>query len=206
MAEKIVGPLPFHQAESLLAKLIYDSGAFSGGSYPVVGRLKKSYGYKKVIGIQSFDKKVRTRIDYDPDKGYHFNFENDYTGEKICILINNLTRSQYENYINKLTVGRGRTVGPKRPIIPREDGKTRKTSYSYSYYEDGSYFKEKLAEYKKSVPSDIVDSLSVDSIDEFTIYYLIECYNIDKMELEDSSIFIDDENQLDSFTGGPKRR
>ena len=111
--ENIVGPMSFDHASIYLSKLIKESQAFIGGSKPVIGRLKTSYGYKKVIGILSFDHKVRTRIDYDPFKGYHFNFENDQTGEKICILINDMTKEQYEKYIDTITKGRGPIETPK---------------------------------------------------------------------------------------------
>ena len=113
--EKTVGPMPFDHATRYLTRLISESGAFHGGSKPVIGRLKKSSGNKKVIGIMSFDHQVRTRIDYDPFKGYHFNFENDHTGEKICVLINDMTKDQYEKYIDTLTKGRGPIETPKRP-------------------------------------------------------------------------------------------
>lgn len=117
MAEVMTGPMPFSQAERCLAGLITSSGSFSGGSKPVVGRLKTSYGYGKVIGIKSFDNKVYTRIDFDPEKGYHFNFINDNTGEKICILINDMTASQYNAYIDMLTKSRGIIDPDKRPIL-----------------------------------------------------------------------------------------
>ena len=111
--EKVVGPMPFDHAVMYMSKLISSSGGFIGGSKPVIGRLKSSYGYKKVIGIISFDHKIRTRIDYDPFKGFHFNFENDQTGEKICILISNMNLSQYRRYVDTLTKGRGPIGTPK---------------------------------------------------------------------------------------------
>lgn len=96
-------PMSFDMAQNYLAQLIDKSGAFINGSIPVIGRLKKSYGCGKVIGISSFDRKVSTRIDYDPIKGYHFNFVNYYTNEKIAIIINNMTQKMYENYIDAMT-------------------------------------------------------------------------------------------------------
>ena len=45
------------------------------------GRLESSYGYDRQIGRQSLDGKVRWRLDYDPDKGVHYNFE-DFSGGK----------------------------------------------------------------------------------------------------------------------------
>lgn len=209
MAERIVGPVSFHKAEKLLADLIYKSGAFSGGSYPVVGRLKTSYGYKKVIGVQSFDKKVRTRIDYDPDKGYHFNFENDLTGEKICILIDDLTPSQYEAYIDQLTLGRGLIIGPKRPTIPRTGKKSQVPPGSMQYWiptnkpiKPSKYSNETFQSLKRFAPTDIVNKLSQTEINEFTLDYLIECYEIYKVEMKEA-FEIDEMFNLEDFH--PKR-
>jgi hypothetical protein len=44
-------------------------------STPVIGRLEKSKGFKKIVGRQSSDGKIRWRVDYDPDKGPHINVE-----------------------------------------------------------------------------------------------------------------------------------
>ncbi len=106
MAEVSTVPMTFDQALRYLASLMDDSGRFGDGSKPVIGRLKKSYGYGKVIGRQSRDGRVVTRIDYDPGKGYHFNFVNYDTGEKICIPISNMTEEQYRRYIDRATFGR----------------------------------------------------------------------------------------------------
>ena len=100
--EVVLEPMPLDRAEAYLARLIEQSGAFAIASKPYLGRLKKSYGYNKAIGVQSPDGKIRTRIDYDNTKGYHFNFENFNTGEKICIPINNMNQKQYEQYIDRL--------------------------------------------------------------------------------------------------------
>ncbi len=117
MAEVMQGPMTFVQAEKCLARLIEASKAFKGGSRAVVGRLKTSYGYGKVIGIKSFDNTVYTRIDFDPEKGYHFNFINDNTGEKICILISDMDEVQYRAYIDMLTKDRAIIDGTKRPVF-----------------------------------------------------------------------------------------
>lgn len=105
MAEVSTVPMTFDQALKYLASLMDDSGRFGDGSKPVIGRLRKSYGYGKVIGRQSLDGRVVTRIDYDPGKGYHFNFVNYDTGEKICIPISNMTEEQYRRYIDRATFG-----------------------------------------------------------------------------------------------------
>ena len=133
--EQVVGPMPFEHACRYLSNLITQSRAFIGGSKPYIGRLKTSYGYKKVIGIISFDHQVRTRIDYDPFKGYHFNFENFTTGEKICIRINDMSKEQFERYIDTLTKGRGPIETPKMPnfqyqLLDRESAKISKEEYS----------------------------------------------------------------------------
>lgn len=47
------------------------TGAFTDGSMPFNGSLEKSYGYGKKIGRQSFNGKVRWRLDYDPNKGVY---------------------------------------------------------------------------------------------------------------------------------------
>ena len=111
------GPMSFDEAEDELVRLMDETNAFHNGSFPVVGRLKTSYGYKKIIGVQSFDHKVRTRLDFDSDKGYHFNFINDNTGEKICVLINDMNESQYRRYIDGLTVGKSPIILPKRKVV-----------------------------------------------------------------------------------------
>ena len=147
--EKVIGPMPFDHAVIYLVGLKDNSQSFIGGARPVIGRLKMSYGYKKIIGTISLDNKVRTRIDYDPIKGYHFNFENDNTEEKVCILINDMTKEQYEKYIDNLSKGRGVDLTPKMPIINRsvviEDMKVdipkKKGSYRYEVLER---FKDEL--------------------------------------------------------------
>ena len=122
MAEKCIGPMSLDDAEDELARLMDESNAFHNGSFPVVGRLKTSYGYKKVIGVKSFDNKVYTRLDFDPEKGFHFNFTDDNTGENICILINDMNESQYKHYIDALCAG-------KSPIIPTK----RRVQYIIDY-------------------------------------------------------------------------
>ena len=106
MAEITTFPMPFSQAENYLSQLISQSGAFYNGSKPVIGRLKRSYGCGKVIGVQSLDNQVVTRIDYDPEKGYHFNFVDYRYNKKICILISDMTEDMYRNYVDRLTFGR----------------------------------------------------------------------------------------------------
>lgn len=117
MAEIVKGPFPYDQARNFLTRLMDDSNAFKGGSRPYVGKLKISYGYKKVIGVKSFDNKVYTRIDYDPDKGFHFNFIDDNTGDKICILISDMTEEKYKRYIDNMTIGKDLIEQDKSAII-----------------------------------------------------------------------------------------
>ena len=119
--EKIVGPMPYNHAVIYISKLIEDSQAFIGGSKPLIGRLKTSYGYKKVIGIVSFDHQVRLRIDWDVKKGFHFNYENFHTGEKICVRIGDMTTKQYQRYIDNQTKGRCPILTPKRPNFIRSE-------------------------------------------------------------------------------------
>ena len=105
MAETSTRPMTFDHALRYLAFLMDESGKFGAGSKPVIGRLRKSYGFGKVIGRMSFDGRVVTRIDYDPGKGYHFNFVNYDTREKICIPISDMTEEQYRRYIDRATFG-----------------------------------------------------------------------------------------------------
>ncbi|MNW39514.1 hypothetical protein D3C74_166040 [compost metagenome] len=62
----------YEQARNLAFDITGDLGV---DSKAYVGRLKTSYGYQKVIGRQSADGKVRWRVDYDPNKGFHINVE-----------------------------------------------------------------------------------------------------------------------------------
>ena len=141
MSEIIKGPFTYDQARNFLAKLMDESESFKGGSRPVVGRLKSSYGYKKIIGIKSFDNKVYTRIDYDPDKGVHFNFVDDNAGVKICILIKDMTEEQYHKYVDNLTFGKEMPEYSKSAIIRYDPRTGIKLDYdektdSYFYHTD----------------------------------------------------------------------
>lgn len=76
----------FEQARNIALEIIGDLGP---NSKPVIGRLKTSKGYGKVIGRMSADEKVRWRLDYDPKKGMHINVEDYRNGKeqaiKVCI-------------------------------------------------------------------------------------------------------------------------
>ncbi|MFD2117631.1 hypothetical protein ACFSTH_09435 [Paenibacillus yanchengensis] len=50
-------------------------GNLGADSKAYIRRLKTSYGNNKIIGRQSAGGKVRWRVDYDPDKGFHINVE-----------------------------------------------------------------------------------------------------------------------------------
>ncbi|PFJ24653.1 hypothetical protein COI92_23610 [Bacillus anthracis] len=56
-------------------------GNLGSDSIPMVGTMKKSAGYGKVIGRQTADKKARWRLDYDPEKGLHMNVEDFRNGK-----------------------------------------------------------------------------------------------------------------------------
>lgn len=60
----------YEQARNKAMELL---GSLEPGSQPMVGRLKMSLGYQKVIGRQSADRKAHWRLDFDPDKGIHIN-------------------------------------------------------------------------------------------------------------------------------------
>lgn len=103
--EVVVGSYPLDEATNLIVQYIENSKAFKNGSKPNLGTFARSYGYGKVVGISSLDGKVKTRIDFSPDKGYHYHFE-DYRKKKsvnYCVLINNMNEKAYEHYINSLT-------------------------------------------------------------------------------------------------------
>ncbi|OQP06860.1 hypothetical protein B1690_05995 [Geobacillus sp. 46C-IIa] len=76
----------FEQARNIALEIVGDLGS---NSKPVIGRLKTSKGYGKVIGRMSADEKVRWRLDYDPEKGIHINVEDYRNGKgqaiKVCI-------------------------------------------------------------------------------------------------------------------------
>lgn len=172
MEEQVVGPMPFEHACRYLSNLITNSRAFIGGSKPYIGRLKTSYGYKKVIGIVSFDHQVRTRIDYDPFKGYHFNFENFTTGEKICILINDMTKDQYERYIDTLTKGRGPIETPKMPNFSYKY--VHKGEVNYQFVDERA---EKIAIEESKLVEKIINQLARD---KFVMDYYNELINLEE--------------------------
>ncbi len=62
-------------ARNTLLKELDKTGAFVNGSNRYVGRLEKSYGYKMQIGRESFDKKIRWRLDFDEIIGVHYNID-----------------------------------------------------------------------------------------------------------------------------------
>ena len=68
-------------ARDTLLKELDKTGAFKNGSNKYIGRLDSSYGYGKQIGRQSFDGKVRWRLDFDEKIGVHYNFE-DFSNKK----------------------------------------------------------------------------------------------------------------------------
>ena len=182
MAEIIVGPMTLYEAEAYLVKLMNESDAFHGGSRPVIGRLKTSYGYHKVIGVKSFDNSVYTRIDYDPMKGYHFNFINDNTGEKICIILSGMDKRQYEKYINRLTAGRSRMIiPPKRPNIPQN-----RPSSAYQY----------LEERRRSVDG----YLSPVDTELFIMQYYKDLQALELLEMNEDNQISSYENNNDNFT------
>ncbi|MGG1492326.1 hypothetical protein ABE353_00005, partial [Bacillus licheniformis] len=69
----------YEQARNKAMEIIGDLGP---DSKPLVGRLEVSAGYGKIIGRRSSDKKVRWRLDYDPEKGPHINIEDFRKGKK----------------------------------------------------------------------------------------------------------------------------
>ncbi|MBA4603417.1 hypothetical protein H2C83_14075 [Thermoactinomyces sp. AMNI-1] len=68
----------YEQARNKALKLV---GNLGPNSKPYIGNLKSSIGYRKVVGRQSSDGKVRWRLDYDPKKGPHINVEDFRNGK-----------------------------------------------------------------------------------------------------------------------------
>ena len=104
--EIVEKPRSFSDSENRIAELMTKSGAFAFGSEPYIGRLRKSYGYGKKIGVKSkINPNIRTRLDYDEEKGVHYNFENLDTKEKICIPINDMDYEAYKKFIDNWNIG-----------------------------------------------------------------------------------------------------
>ena len=70
----------FEQARNKALEIVGDLGP---NSQPVIGRLKQSAGFGKIIGRRSADKKMRWRLDYDHQKGPHINVINIKAGKGI---------------------------------------------------------------------------------------------------------------------------
>ena len=71
----------YDAARKALFKEIDKTEAYKNGSNKYIGRLESSYGYGKQVGRQSFDGKVRWRLDYDEKIGVHYNFEDFSNGK-----------------------------------------------------------------------------------------------------------------------------
>lgn len=106
--EKVYIAHSLHEARRMLRNLMEQSGKFFDGAFPFVGTLKKSYGFGKKIGMISYDKSIRFRIDYDRDKGVHFNYEDFSFGKetlKICIIVKGMSYAHYKRYIDRTNKG-----------------------------------------------------------------------------------------------------
>ncbi|PJI09337.1 MULTISPECIES: hypothetical protein [Clostridium] len=80
------------------------TGNFKNGSNSYQGRLKSSYGYKKQIGRQSLDGKVRWRLDFDEKIGIHYNIEDFSKGKGVNavkkIIPIDILEKEYKEIIN----------------------------------------------------------------------------------------------------------
>ena len=103
--EYIIGPVSFQRAEKALINLKDHSGKFKTGGRNYIGSLETSKGYGKKIGLVSHDGKVRTRIDWDPEKKAHFNYEDFEHDYKVCIRIADWTEEDYVRYLEYLNRG-----------------------------------------------------------------------------------------------------
>lgn len=81
--EKIYIAHSLPEARRMLRNLRDQSGKFFDGAYPFVGTLKRSYGYDKKIGMVSYDKTTRFRIDYDREKGVHLTMKILVMGKRV---------------------------------------------------------------------------------------------------------------------------
>ena len=79
---EIIGPKvqTFEQARNIAQQMIGDLGI---DAKPLIGTLKKSAGYGKIVGRVSADGKVRWRIDWDSIKGPHIHVEDVRVGKKF---------------------------------------------------------------------------------------------------------------------------
>ena len=68
----------YESARRTLLSELDKTGAFESGGNKYIGRLNSSYGNGKQIGMQSLNRKVTWRLDYDNKIGVHFNIE-DYS-------------------------------------------------------------------------------------------------------------------------------
>ena len=103
--EQLIATKNMEEARKILDNLVGQSGKFILGGFPYIGTLDSSYGFGKKIGMVSFDKQTRWRIDYDEERGAHFNYEHFIAGGepiKYCILIGNMSYKQYCQHIDRM--------------------------------------------------------------------------------------------------------
>ena len=91
-------------ARNILLEEIEKTGAFRNGSREFIGRLKTSYGYEKQIGRQSFDGRIRWRLDFDEELGVHYNFEDFSNGKGVNavkkVIPIDISYDEYKNIID----------------------------------------------------------------------------------------------------------
>ena len=91
-------------ARNILLEEIEKTGAFRNGSREFIGRLKTSYGYEKQIGRQSFDGRIRRRLDFDEELGVHYNFEDFSNGKGVNavkkVIPIDISYDEYKNIID----------------------------------------------------------------------------------------------------------
>ncbi len=100
--EQVIGPVSYEEAIHIIRNLRDQKGVFYSGGNSNIGRLSVSYGNQKKIGMKSKDNLVEYRMDYDPEKGVHFNYEDKENEYKLCIVIKGWGYPQYQKYIDKL--------------------------------------------------------------------------------------------------------
>ena len=120
--EDIISFDTFEEASKYLDNLIVNGGRFMNGGYPFYCTLESNEdAYGRKVGMISFDHSVRWRIDWDEEKGVHFNYE-DFRGIgggpnqrpiKKSIIVKNMTHDQYLKYLDDLNRG--------LPIIKTEE-------------------------------------------------------------------------------------
>lgn len=192
-SEIIVGSYPFDEVQNIIVNYIIKSKAFINGNKPNIGTFKRSYGYGKVIGIESLDGKIQTRIDFNPNKGYHYHFE-DYRKNKpvnYCILINDMTEKTYETYIDLLT--------KRYPHFIKQDENIKEDSIEILFYKNNQDNIELVKMIKKICNYSFLNNLNsfdIFRLDPFELICFVEYMILEYNVSPKYRIFLDEYLQI----------